>query len=407
MPHWDLLLTDGHAATMQAGTARYGAVRDAAIAISAGRIAWVGPASDLPQAEIGATRSLEGRWVTPALIDCHTHLIFGGNRAAEFEMRLAGTSYAEIAQSGGGIASTVAATRAASADVLRDAALRRVRDLQAEGVATIEVKSGYGLDCDNEIKMLEVGRDLEADGRVSIQTTFLGAHAVPAEYRGRADDYLSMIIDVVLPQVRTRGLADAVDAYCESIAFSDAQVARLFEAAQDLGLPVKLHADQLSDSGGAKLAARYGALSADHLEYTNSAGIEALAEAGTVAVLLPGAFLNLAETQRPPVAALRAAGVPIALATDLNPGSSPLRSLRAAMHLAATLFRLTPEECLAAVTRNAAHALGLHEDRGTLCAGKRADIAIWDIDDPAELTYWLGANPLHELCVGGTFCDQH
>lgn len=406
-PHWDLLLTDGHAATMQADGSPYGAVRDAAIAISDGRIVWIGPARDLPEKGARERRSLDGRWVTPALIDCHTHLVFGGNRAAEFEMRLAGTSYAEIAQNGGGIASTVAATRAASLEALRVSALERVRDLRAEGVATIEVKSGYGLDRDNEIKMLEVARSLEADGLVSIQTTFLGAHAVPAEYRDKADDYLAMVMDDVLPQVRDRGLADAVDAYCETIAFNGEQVAQLFERAKELGLPVKLHADQLSDSGGAELAARFGALSADHLEYSNSAGIDAMAAAGTVAVLLPGAFLNLAETQRPPVATLRAAGVRIALATDLNPGSSPVRSLRAAMHLGATLFNLTPGECLAAVTRNAAHALGLGEDRGTLCVGKRADIAIWDVVEPAELTYWLGGNPLHAMYIGGALCDPH
>ncbi len=405
MPHWDLLLTDGHAATMQMDGQPYGIVRDAAIAIAEDRIAWVGSARDLPEANVGEHRSLDGRWVTPALIDCHTHLIFGGTRATEFERRLAGASYAEIAQSGGGIASTVAATRAASAGELRDAALKHVQCLRAEGVATVEVKSGYGLDRDNEIKMLEVARDLDAEGLVSIQTTYLGAHAVPAEFRDRADDYLAMVIEEVLPRVAKRGLADAVDAYCESIAFDTTQIARLFERANDLGLPVKLHADQLTDGGGAELAARYDALSADHLEFANARGVNALAKSGTVAVLLPGAFLNLAESQLPPVAALRAAGVPIALATDLNPGSSPLRSLRAAMHLAATLFRLTPEECLAAVTRNAARALGLGNDRGMLTAGARADVAIWDIDDPAELTYWLGGNPLTELCIGGSFCD--
>ena len=406
MPHWDLLLTDGHAATMQIGGAPYGVIRDAAVAISADRIAWIGPARDLPDASVGEQRSLEGRWMSPALIDCHTHLVFGGNRAAEFEQRLSGVSYAEIAKSGGGIAATVTATRAASASELLESALEHVLGLRAEGVATIEVKSGYGLDRDNEIKMLEVARDLETAGRVSIQTTYLGAHAVPAEYRDCADDYLAMAIDEVLPQVRARGLADAVDAYCESIAFSPQQIARLFERANELGLPVKLHADQLTDGGGAELAARYGALSADHLEFTSAQGVAALARSGTVAVLLPGAFLNLAESQRPPIALLRAAGVPMALATDLNPGSSPLRSLRAAMHLAATLFRLTPEECLAAVTRNAAHALGLGNDRGMLAAGARADIAIWDIGGPAELTYWLGGNPLTELCIGGTFCDS-
>lgn len=401
MPEWDLLLTDARLATMSGSGRPYGAIDDGAIAIAGERIAWLGPSDRLPARTARETRSLNRRWVTPALIDCHTHLVFAGNRAAEFEQRLAGASYAEIAAAGGGILSTVRATRAASATELQALSRARLEALQREGVATVEIKSGYGLDLDTELRMLDVARSFADGPSLDIATTFLGAHATPPEFAQRSDDYLDFLAGDVLPAAAERGLVDAVDAYCESIAFSARQIEKLFTRAQDLGLPVKLHADQLSDTGGAELAARFGALSADHLEYTSEAGVQALARAGTVAVLLPGAYLTLRETQPPPIDALRHHGVGMAVATDCNPGTSPVCSLRAAMHLSTSLFGLTPEECLAGVTREAARALGLAEDRGTLAAGKRADLAVWDIDHPAELSYWLGLNPLDSLIVAG------
>lgn len=401
MADWDLLLTDARIATMQAGEADYGTIENGALAIAGGSIAWLGSAAELPDATPTATRSLEGRWITPALIDCHTHLVFGGDRAAEFEQRLGGVSYEAIAAAGGGILSTVMATRAADAHQLLSAALPRLQSLAQEGVATVEVKSGYGLDVDSEIRMLEVGRKLAEASGITVRTTLLAAHTVPPEYSDNADGYIDLICKELLPEVATRGLADAVDAYCESIAFDAAQVARLFRCSQDLGLPVKLHADQLSDGGGAELAAHFGALSADHLEYTSKPGVRALADAGTVAVLLPGAFLTLGETQHPPVAELREARVPIALATDCNPGTSPLCSIQFAMGLGTRLFGLTPEECLAGVTREAARALGLGDERGTLDIGKRADIAVWDLKHPRDLSYWLGGNPLSDLLIAG------
>jgi imidazolonepropionase len=400
MADWDLLLTGCHAATMTAGGERYGAIPDAAVAIQGGAIAWIGPAGARPAGTAAETRRLGGRWITPALIDCHTHLVFAGDRAGEFEQRLEGASYEDIAKAGGGILSTVRATRAASEDELAAASAPRLAALRAEGVATVEIKSGYGLDLETELRMLRVARRLGREHGVTVRTSFLGAHALPPEYRDRADDYLDFLSDTVLPAASAEGLVDAVDAYCERIAFSARQVAELFTRAGSLGLPVKLHADQLSDADGAALAAQYGAQSADHLEYASDAGLQALADAGTVAVLLPGAFLTLRETQRPPVTRLRSLGIPIALASDCNPGTSPVCSLRATMTLATALFRLTPEECLAGVTRNAARALEL-ADRGTLEAGKRADIAVWDIGHPRELSYWLGLNPLHELLVTG------
>lgn len=402
MSDWDLLLTDARIATMQDGGADYGVVNGpAAIAIRDGHIDWVGKQSDLPEHRAASERSMAGRWMTPALIDCHTHLVFGGDRAAEFEQRLRGASYEDIARAGGGIMSTVRATREASADELFDAALPRVNALASEGVATIEIKSGYGLDYETEIRMLEVARRLGDASSVDIRTTLLAAHTVPPEFEGDADGYIDLICDTLLPPVAEQGLADAVDAYCESIAFSGPQIAKLFDAATKLGLPVKLHADQLSDSGGAELAAYFKALSADHLEYTSSKGVRALSDAGSVAVLLPGAFLTLGETQLPPIDELRDNGVPIAIATDCNPGTSPICSLRTAMMLACRLFRLTPEECLAGATRNAAHALGLQDDRGTLEVGKRADIAVWDISHPRELAYWTGTPQLAEVIAGG------
>ena len=401
MTTWDLLLRDVRIATMRRDAPDYGTIENAAIAVSNGAIAWIGAEQDLPDGSARSTRSLDGRWVTPALIDCHTHLVFGGDRAAEFEQRLRGASYVDIAAAGGGIMSTVEATRQASADELYETALRRVRMLAADGVATIEVKSGYGLNTETEIRMLEVARRLGESTGLTIRTTLLAAHTVPTEFRGKPDAYIDLVCDELLPIVADRQLADAVDAYCESIAFSPEQVSRVFTTARDLGLPVKLHADQLSDSGGGELAARFAALSADHLEYTTETGVNAMAQSGTVAVLLPGAFVTLNETQRPPVQLLRDRDVPIAVATDLNPGTSPLCSLRAAMALASRVFGLTPEECLAGTTREAARALGLENDRGTLEAGKRADIATWDVAHPRDLSYWLGGQPLSGLLIAG------
>ena len=398
----DLLLTDARIATMRAGAPdAYGAIEDGALAIRDGEITWVGPRSNLPSHEAAETRSLEGRWLTPALIDCHTHLVFGGDRGAEFEARLGGASYEELATSGGGIMATVRATRAASAEELYRSALGRLEAMAEQGTATVEIKSGYGLDGDTEIRMLEVARRLGRASGLTVRTTLLAAHAVPPEFAGRPDDYLAFVGDEVMPRVVKGGLADAMDAFCEGIAFNAAQITGLFERARALGLPLKLHADQLSDGGGAELAARFGALSADHLEYTSAAGIEALGRAGTVAVLLPGACLTLDESRRPPIRALRRCGVPMAVATDCNPGTSPLGSLPEAMALASRLFGLTPAECLAGVTRHAALALGLQDDRGTLEIGKRADIAIWDIGHPRDLTYWLGRRQLAGLLVAG------
>lgn len=402
MADWDLLITDARIATMRDGDTPYGAVEDGALAVASGTIAWVGPADELPQNKTAAeTRSVNGRWLTPALIDCHTHLVFAGDRAGEFERRLAGVSYEEIAAAGGGIMSTVKATRAADIDDLYDAGLRRLRQLAAGGVATVEIKSGYGLDVTNELKMLGVARNLGVASGLSIQTTLLAAHTVPPEYHGKPDAYIELIIDELLPEAVEHGLADAVDAYCETIAFNAPQVAQLFRAADEAGLRVKLHADQLSDGGGAELAAHFNALSADHLEYTSLNGVRAMADAGTVAVMLPGAYVTLNETQLPPVEALREHGVDIAVATDLNPGTSQLCSVPLAMALGSRLFGLTPEECLAGTTRVAARALGLDDDRGTLEKGKRADVAIWNVAHPRDLAYWMGPNPLEQLLVAG------
>lgn len=401
MSNWDLLLTDVHLATMTEGTAPYGIVEDGALAISGGSIAWLGPATDLPSQNGCETRSLDGDWLTPALIDCHTHLVFAGNRAAEFEQRLQGASYEEIARSGGGIMSTVNATRVASNDDLLTATSARLNALKREGVATVEIKSGYGLNTETELRMLQVARDLAASSGQTIRTTFLGAHAIPSEYKGKSGAYIDLVCNEMLPAAHEAQLADAVDAFCENIAFSTDEVAKVFEIAKSLGIPVKLHADQLTDSGGAALAASFGALSADHLEFTSSDGVEAMADAGTVAVMLPGAFLTLGETQLPPIAAMRDRDVCMAIATDCNPGTSPICSLRAAMNLASTIFQMNPEECLAGVTRNAAKALGLEQDRGTLEVGKRADIAVWKIGHPRELSYWMGLNQLSELLIAG------
>lgn len=404
MAQWDSLWIDGHVATMARGAAPYGAIRDGAVAVHGGRIAWIGPQRDLPDAPERCARhvhSMSGAWLTPGLIDCHTHIVFAGNRIAEFEARCNGASYEEIARQGGGILATVAATRAASPEALLSSARSRLLALVAGGVTTLEIKSGYGLDLDTERRMLRAARELGSELAIGVRTTWLGAHAVPPEFAGRADDYVAFICDKVLPALAAEGLVDAVDAFCERIAFDAGQVERVFRRARKLGLPVKLHADQLSDGGGAMLAARYAALSADHLEYTGTAGVEALAASSTVAVLLPGAFYALGETRLPPVADLRRHGVPIAIATDCNPGSSPALSLLLMMNMACHLFRMTPEECLAGVTRCAARALGLESDRGTIEAGKRADLVTWDISEPAELSYWMGHNPMVSVIADG------
>jgi imidazolonepropionase len=400
---WDHLWVNIHLATMVPSTEPCGAIIDGAVAVTGDRIAWIGKRDDLPG---GASRPAAavhdggGRWMTPGLIDCHTHLVFGGERAREFELRLKGASYEEIARAGGGIVSTVAATRAASAGELLAAARPRLDAFLREGVTTIEIKSGYGLDTASELKMLRVARRLGAEAPVSVVTSFLGAHALPPEYAGRQGDYVDLVCTEMLPAVARSGLADAVDAFCETIGFTPDETARIFTAAASLGLKVKLHADQLSDLSGAGLAARFGALSADHLEYTSLDSVRAMAASGTVAVLLPGANYFLRERQMPPVAAFRDAGVPIAIASNCNPGSAPVLSLLLMLSMAATLFRLTPEEALAGVTRNAAHALGL-DDRGVLAVGKRADLALWDIAHPAELAYWIGHNPCHAVVHGG------
>ena len=390
------LLTNVLAATM-AGEG-YGLVRDAAIAIQEGRIAWVGCASQVPAAFAGAVREdMGGRLVTPALIDCHTHIVHGGNRAKEFEMRLEGASYEEIARSGGGIVSTVAATREASEEALLAVALTRADALIAEGVGVVEIKSGYGLSLEDELKMLRVARAVEKARPLRVMTSFLGAHAVPKGMG--ADAYIDEVCIPALEAAHADGLVDAVDGFCEGIAFDTAQIARVFDKAKALGLPVKLHAEQLSHQGGTQLAARYGALSADHVEYANDADARALAEAGSVAVVLPGAFYTLHETQKPPVEAFRENGVPMAVATDWNPGSSPMGSLLLAMNMACTLFGLTPAEALAGTTCHAARALGLN-DCGTIEGGKRADLAVWDVTDPAELSYGIGINPLYQRIIG-------
>ncbi len=372
-----------------------GLIENGIVAARGGRIVYAGAQADAPVLDAREIVDCGGRWITPGLIDCHTHLVHAGNRAHEFELRLAGASYEEIARAGGGIISTVQATRAASEDELTASALPRLDALIAEGATTVEIKSGYGLTTASEIKMLRAARAVEQVRPVSVRTTFLGAHAVPIEYAGNADGYVDLVCSAMIPAVAEAGLADAVDAFCETIGFTPAQVERIFAAARAHGLPVKLHAEQLSNSNSAALAAHYGALSADHLEYLDQPGVAAMAQSGTVAVLLPGAFYFMRETRLPPIAALREAGVAIAIATDCNPGSSPLTSLLLTMNMAATLFRLTVDECLAGVTREAARALGLLHETGTLEAGKACDLAIWDIERPAELVYRIGANPLH------------
>lgn len=395
----DRLLTNARIATMTSGGVPYGVIEDGAIGLSGDRIGWVGPGAQAPDCEV--VDNLDGRWVTPALIDCHTHLVFAGDRSDEYERRLAGEDYTAIARAGGGIRKTVAATREAGAAELASGALSRLDAFIEEGVGTIEIKSGYGLTFDSELAMLKAARATGLASGMRVVTTLLAAHAVPPEYDGRSGDYID---DVCIPLIREaarEGLADAVDAYCESIGFSPEETCRLFIAARAAGLPVKLHADQFSDLGGARLVAEFDGLSADHVEYSNADGMEAMARAGTVAVLLPGAFYATAETQKPPIAAMREARVRMAVATDANPGSSPLLSILTAANMACTLFELTVEEALAGITREAAHALGLQSEIGTIERGKKADLAIWDIARPAELVQWLGRRPLHGRILGG------
>ena len=389
-------------ATLQADAeAAYGLLEDGALVEEDGRIAWVGPRGALPAAlRAGAVEhDAQGALITPGLVDCHTHLVWAGDRAGEFEARLKGASYEEIARAGGGIVSTVEATRAAGEEELLAQSRRRLRELLAEGVTTLEIKSGYGLSEEAEAKCLRVARRLGELEQVTVRTTFLGAHALPPEFKGRPDDYVAAVC-AMLPRLHAQGLVDAVDAFCETIGFSPAQTRRVFDTARQLGLPVKLHAEQLSDSGGAALAASYQALSIDHLEWLSEDGARAMAAAGSVAVLLPGAFYFLREKRVPPVDLLRRHGVPIAVSTDCNPGTSPCTSLLLMLNMACTLFRLTPEEALAGVTRNAARALGL-TDRGVLAPGLRADLVLWDVRSPAQLAYALGANPMRATCVQG------
>lgn len=401
MPQKSTVFVDLSAATMAVCGEPYGLISNAAIAVIDGLIDWVGPVADLPESYNSLPKaSLGGRLVTPGLIDCHTHIVHSGDRAVEFEMRLNGATYEEVARAGGGIASTVKATRAASEAQLLADALLRVDVLIAEGVTAIEVKSGYGLDTETELRMLRVARAIMDNRPLIVKATFLGAHATPSEYAGRADAYIDEVCIPTLRAAHTEGLVDAVDGFCEGIAFQPSQIARVFDVARELGLPVKLHAEQLSNLGGAKLAAQYGALSADHIEYLDHDGVIALAKAGTTAVILPGAFYTLRETQAPPIDVLRKHGVPMALATDINPGSSPLNSLLLTLNMGCTLFRMTPEEALRGVTQNAARALGL-TDMGTIAAGMRANLAVWDIKHPAELAYRIGFNPLHSRIFSG------
>ena len=395
------VLKNAKFATMVSGGLSYGLIEKGAVAISDGLIQWVGPEKELPVEFAGLQeKDLGGRLVTPALIDCHTHLVYGGSRATEFELRLKGASYEEISRSGGGILSTVTATRNASEEELFAQSLPRFDALLAEGVRTVEIKSGYGLDLETEIKMLRVARQLGKERNIRVKTSFLGAHAIPPEFAGKAEAYIDFVCEEVLPAVHEEKLADAVDGFCENIAFSTKQISRVFDTASALGLPLKLHAEQLSNYGGAALAAKYGALSADHLEYLDEAGILAMAKSGTVAVVLPGAFYTLRETQFPPLKALRQAGVPLAIATDCNPGSSPLTSLLLCMNMACTLFRMTPEEALCGVTREAAQALGIGPEVGTIEVGKKAEFAVWNVEQPAELAYRIGCNPLEEMVLG-------
>ncbi len=394
---FDMLLRNVNIATMMGAGAPYGAIKDGAIGITDGRLAYVGPAADLPaDASAHDDRLMVGGWAFPGFVDCHTHIVFGGTRAREFEERLNGATYEEIARRGGGILSTVKATREASEDELTASAVKRLARLRSDGITTVEIKSGYGLTLDHELKMLRAARRAAAEAGVDVRTTFLGAHALPPEFKDDKEGYINHICQHMIPAVAEQGLADAVDAFCENIAFTPDQTARVFDAAAQHDLRVKLHADQLSDLSGGWLAAQHSALSADHLEYASAGSVRAMADAGTVAVLLPGAYYVLQEKKRPPIEMLRAEGVPMALATDANPGSSPVLSLQLMLHMGCTLFGLTPEEAIAGITRNGAKALGL-PDRGTLEEGKRADLLLFDIEEPAELAYYVGGTPPLEI----------
>lgn len=405
---FDTIWTNARLATMAEGQPGLGIIENGCIAAKDGRIAFVGAASDLPAGSGAANRiDCGGRWITPGLVDCHTHLVYGGHRANEFAMRLEGATYEEISRAGGGIASSMTSTRAASEAQLVASGLKRLDHLIAEGVTTVEIKSGYGLDKETEIRCLKAARQLGHERDVAVVTSFLGAHAMPPEAKGDKDAYIDGVIRDTLPAIAELKLADAVDAFCEGIAFSPEQTARLFDAARTYGLPVKLHADQLSNLHGARLAAGYGALSADHLEHTDEDGVIALTKAGTVAVVLPGAYYTLRETQAPPIALFRKHGTHLALATDSNPGTSPLTSLLLTMNMGATLFRMTVDECLIGVTREGARALGRLSEIGTLEAGKFCDLAIWDIETPAELVYRVGFNPLHARVRHGRTTFTH
>lgn len=410
MAMWDILLLECQAATMVSrNAAPYGTIRDAAVGIAAGRLAFVGPRASLPSTPEDCARTvrhLGGAWVTPGLVDCHTHLVFAGNRAKEWEMRARGAGYEDIARSGGGILSTVRATRAASEEALIESAAQRARAMTRQGVTTIEIKSGYGLDLENETKMLRATARVGERANVRVLRTFLGVHALPPEYKDDRGAYIDLVCEKMIPAIAREKLADAVDAFCDTIAFTPAETERIFTTAKAHGLRTKIHAEQLSDSGGTALAARCGALSADHLEHLSEAGVAAMADAGTIAVLLPTAYYFLRETKKPPVEALRHAGVPIAIATDCNPGTSPVASPLVVLNMACTLFGMTPEEALAGMTCNAARALGLQNEIGTLDAGKSADLAVWDISDPAELAYWVGADLLQDRYLRGR-PDKH
>ncbi len=402
MPNWDLLLLDANLATLR-DRAPFGAITAGALGCKDGRIVFADAMArlpDKPETLAARVESVGGKLVTPGLVDCHTHLVFAGNRAEEFDMRMNGKTYEEIARAGGGIVSTVRKTRDASESELLAQSLPRARALRDDGVTTIEIKSGYGLDVENEAKMLRVARRVGDELGISVSTTFLGAHALPAEFKGRQSDYVDEVCERMLPAIARENLADAVDAFCEHIAFTPVEIRRVFEAARRHDLRVKLHADQLSDLGGAALAAEFGALSADHLEYTDESGVRAMANSGTVAVMLPAAFYVLRETKLPPIDLLRAHRVPMAVASDVNPGTSPVLSLRHAMNMACTLFRMTPEEALRGATVNGARALGL-DDRGVLDVGKRADFVVWNVAHPAELTYWIGGDLAHGVYIAG------
>src|SRR5689334_7604545 len=399
---WDSLLLDCHAATMRQDFGDgFGTIRDAAIAISAGRIAWIGRAKDCPSKKARRTRRLDHAWVTPGLIDCHTHLVFGAERIDDWRMRQSGSSYEEIAAAGGGILSTVRATRTATETELLRGALARVRAMAAQGVTTIEIKSGYGLDLETEKKMLHVAKRAGAKGRMRVALTFLGAHAVPPEYSTRRADYVDLLCDTMIPEIARAKLADACDAFCESFAFTPAEVERILRTAKRHHMTLKLHGEQMSNQGAAALGARLGALSVDHLEHLDDKGIRAMAKSGTVAVLLPTAHYFMRDTKTPPVDEMRRAGVTMAVATDCNPGTSPSVSPLLALNMACVLFRLTPEEALAGMTRHAAQALGLQDSLGTLEAGKIADLAVWNVSEPSELAYWLGADLLRERYYEG------